>query len=134
MPSIYSNTFWRTARKIAPVPPSLFNAILFFPGHGNICSNHHLKIKYKAGQKENSYSSKGTCSIMPKCLRNLSQIFKVPKQHLGAISVLKSHAFKYPFASGLGQQAQSAVVTQTSSFFIGEPGVSIADHPMSNSN
>lgn len=28
--SIYSNTFWHTARKIAPVPLSLFNAILFF--------------------------------------------------------------------------------------------------------
>lgn len=116
MLSIYSNTFWHTARKIAPVPPSLLNAILF-PGHGNTCSNHHLKIKYKAGHKQNSYSSKWMSSIMPKCLRNLSQISKVPKQHLGPISVHKSHAFKYPFASGLGQQVHSAVVTQPSSFF-----------------
>lgn len=30
MSSTYSNTFWHTARKIAPVPPSLLNAILFF--------------------------------------------------------------------------------------------------------
>lgn len=71
---------------------------------------------------------------MPKCLRNLSQTFKVPKQHLGSISVLKSHAFKYPFASGLGQQVHSAVVTQTSLFFIRAPCLSIADHPMSNGN
>lgn len=73
-------------------------------------------------------------SIIPKCPRNLSQIFKVPKQHLGPISVHKFDAFKYHFASGLGQQMPSAVATQTSSFFIADPCLSIADHPMSNGN
>jgi len=66
----------------------------------------------KAGQTQNLHSSKGMCSIMPKWLRNLRQIFKVPKQHLGPIPEFKFHALQYLYAFGLGQQVHSAVVTQ----------------------
>lgn len=51
---------------------------------------------------------------MPKWLSNFSHIFKVPKQHSGPIPVFKFRALQYLLASGLGQQAHSAVVTPTS--------------------
>lgn len=69
---------------------------------------------------------------MPKWLSNFSHIFKVPKQHSDPIPVFKFRALQYLLASGLGQQAHSAVVTPTSYFFIGKLCIDIADLPLSS--
>lgn len=107
MLSIYSNTFWHRGKKNSPSAPITTECNSLFPGHGN---NMFQPPSENEIQKENSYGSKGMCSIMPKSLRNSSWIFQVPEQHLDPVSVMKSHGLKYSLALGFGHWVHPATV------------------------